>query len=217
MDEPVGSTWKRGAVSLAAGLIFASLGTGLSIAGQDPAELNPFEPAAKAQARDDSLPGYVELSDGAIRLGRVYLTRDARLKIYDAKTERQREVPLAAIRKVEGTVEREWLEPEWRFKENANDEKVFTGRSYPSREYIHTITLRDGRTLRGPMSALVYVAPEGGGEAEKYVLHKRDKGPAGMALGGLVYVRVIGVGEQAVSEARRKQKARTEKSKGRRG
>jgi len=202
-------------MTVAAGVILASLGAGLSRAaqGQDnPPELNPFGPSTKAGARDDAVPGYVELSDGTIRPGRIYLTRDARLKIFDAKTERQREVPLKAIHRLDGAVLREWLEPEWRFKENANDEKVYTGRSYPSREYVHAITLRDGRTLRGPLSALMYVAPETGGEPEKLLLHKRDKGPAGTTLKSLVYVRTIRLGEDALSEG--KQKAQTHKSKG---
>jgi hypothetical protein len=207
----------RAGTKLAAGLVLALLGAGLSWAGagQDqPPELNPFGPATKAGAREDAVPGYVELSDGTIRPGRIYLTRDARLKIFDAKTERQREVPLNAIRKLDGTIDREWLEPEWRFKENANDEKVYTGRSYPSREYVHAITLRDGRTIRGPLSALLYVAPENGGEPEKFLLHKRDKGPAGTTLKSLVYVRAIRLGDDALSEGKQKQKARTQKSKG---
>ena len=204
-------------MKVAAGLIMASLGAGLSWAGagqDDPPELNPFGPSTKAGAREDSVPGYVELSDGTIRPGRIYLTRDARLKIFDAKTERQREVPLKAIRRLDGTIEREWLEPEWRFKENANDEKVYTGRSYPSREYLHAITLRDGRTLRGSLSALVYVAPETGGEPEKFLLRKRDKGPAGTMLESLIYVRTIRVGDDALNEGKQKQKAQTQKSKG---
>jgi len=204
-------------MNVAAGVILAWTGAGLSRAGSgqdDPPELNPFGPSTRAGAREDAVPGYVELSDGTIRPGRIYLTRDARLKIFDAKTERQREVPLQAIRRLDGMIEREWMEPEWRFKENANDEKVYTGRSYPAREYVHAITLRDGRTLRGSLSALVYVAPDTGGEPEKFLLHKRDKGPAGTMLKSLVYVRSIRVGDDALSEGKQKQKAQTQKSKG---
>jgi hypothetical protein len=188
------------ALVLAAGLALAGVGA------QDPPELNPFGPVAGAGAaeRKDAVPGYLELSDGSIRPGQVYLTRDARLRIFDARTERQREVPLAVVRRLDCTVQREWLEPEWRFKENANDEKVLTGRSYPAREYLHVLTLNDGRTLRGPLSALVYVVPETGGEPEKFVLHKRDKGPAGTTLESLVYVRSIHLGHAALSEGKRK-------------
>jgi hypothetical protein len=181
----------------------------------DPPELNPFGPApgTGAQERTDAVPGSIELSDGTVRPGRIYLTRDARLRIFDARTERQRDVPLQAVRRVDCTVQREWLEPEWRFKENANDEKILTGRFYPAREYLHTITLSDGRTLEGPLSALVYVAPEDGGEPEKYLLHKRDKGPVGTTLASLVYVRSIRLGEEALREAKARSARRPGKTK----
>jgi hypothetical protein len=168
----------------------------------DPPELNPFGPGAGAAERKDAVPGYIELSDGTVRVGRIYLTREARLRIFDARTERQRDVPLQAVRRLECTVQREWLEPEWRFKENANDEKIFTARSYPAREYLHTITLSDGRTLAGPLSALMYLAPENGGEPEKYLLHKRDKGPIGTTLPSLVYVRSVRLGDEELRKAK---------------
>lgn len=196
---------------IALGLVAAGFAVAVGRAGEPPG-LNPFGPATAASVRDDAVPGYVELSDGSTRSGKVYLTRDARLRIYDAKTERQREVPLQAIRRLDCAVAREWLEPEWRFKENANDEKVLTGRSYPSREYLHVITLRDGRTLRGPLSALVYVAAEpSAGEPEKLLLHKRDKGPAGASLASLVYVKSIRVGDDALKAIKEKAAAKRRK------
>jgi hypothetical protein len=52
-----------------------------ALAGEPPA-LNPFQPGPSE--REDAIPGYVEMSDGRICYGRLYLTRDARLKVYDA-------------------------------------------------------------------------------------------------------------------------------------
>lgn len=157
---------------------------------QDPPALNPFGAAPGSAPRDDALPGVLHTSDGKSYAGQVFLTRDARLRIYDETQKRQRDVPLTAIRKLECRVVKEWLEPEWRFKENANDEKVFTGRAYPSREYVHTLTLKDGRTLTGPLSAIVYVRPESG-EPARFLLHKRDKGAIDTPLDALLYVRSI--------------------------
>ena len=70
--------------------------------------------------------GFLELSNGTIRPGQIYLTRDARLKVFDEAQKKHREVPLRAIRRSEGRVLKEWVEEEWRFKENASDEKYFT-------------------------------------------------------------------------------------------
>ena len=86
---------------------------------------------------------------------------------------------------------KEWIEKEWRFKEMANAEKVYTGRSYPSREYSHECTLTDGRKITGSMSGTLYLMPGDYGadavndsrgvqqEPMRFVFHKRDKGEMG--------------------------------------
>jgi hypothetical protein len=175
--------------------------SGIAPACGSPPTIRPFGP--RKVARDDAIPGYAELSDSTIHLGKLYLTRDARLKVNDQAAGRQREIPLRVVRKIENRVEREWLEKEWRFKENASDEKVFTGRAYPVRESVHTITLRDGRKIVGPLSAIVYVAAEGSARPGRLILYKRQKGPVGTQLKSLIYVRQIVLGKEAVAEGRR--------------
>jgi hypothetical protein len=130
------------------------------------------------------------LSDGSEHAGRIFLTRELRLKILDERSRRFREVPLEAIRRLDCEPRREWVEKEWRFRANASDEKVYTGRTYPARDYVHTITLRDGRTIRGPLSAIVYVDGQDGA-VERFLLHQRDKGEPGTDLESLRYVRSI--------------------------
>ena len=62
-------------------LAFTVLSATVLTAAEPPA-LNPFGSAA-AEQRDDAVPGCLELSDGSLRPGLIYLTRDKRLKIYD--------------------------------------------------------------------------------------------------------------------------------------
>jgi hypothetical protein len=178
---------------------------------QEPPALNPFGPAFERseQRKDDSLPGFLELSDGKVRPGQISLTRDARLKIFDESQKKHREIPLRAIRRIDCSVLKEWVEEEWRFKENASDEKFFTGRSYPAREYTHTITLQNGQSITGPLSGIVYVKAPSADEPERFLLHKRDKGEPGTDLKALVYVRSIRLGPDALREGQRKTTART--------
>ena len=131
--------------------------TVLPAAGEPPV-INPFGQAPSQ--REAAVPGYVELSDGTIHTGQIYLTRDKRLQVYDEKMKRQREVPLRVVKQIECKVAKEWMEKQWKFKDAASSEKMFTGRAYPAREYVHTITLHDGRTITGPLSGVVYVQPE---------------------------------------------------------
>lgn len=179
----------------------------------DPPVINPF--GRGPTMREDALPGYVETSDGAVYPGQVYLTRDKRLQIVDEKLKRQRKVPLQVVKSIQCKVKREWMEKEWKFKQAASAEKMFTGRTYPAREYLHTITLHDGRKITGPLAAIVYVqphtyVPEESGvvrprvKAQRYILYKRDKGKIGQQLKSLVYVKLVKLGEEALAEGRQK-------------
>lgn len=202
----------RGLILFAGGSLVAA---SFSVWGDEPPAINPFGP--RTQSREDALPGYVELSDGSVHPGRLFLTRDVRLKIFDDKGKRHREVPLEAIQKIDCGVVKEWVEKEWRFKENANDEKFYTGHSYPTREYIHTITLRNGNTIQGPLSGIVYVQA-GDEEPARFLLHKRDKGELDSDLKALLYVRSLHLGEKALEEGERtaaQQRTKAKKNRGR--
>ncbi len=160
------------------------------------------------------MPGCLELSNGSIHSGLIYLTRDKRLQIYDEELQRQREVPLQAVKQIDCTIKKEWLEREWKFKETTSDEKMYTGRHYPAREYLHTITLKNGRTITGPLSAIVYVEPrqpstgqsedqQSEPEPERFLLNKRNKGEVGQDLKSLVYVKRIKLGKDAEEEGKK--------------
>jgi hypothetical protein len=117
---------------------------------------------------------------------------------------------------------------------------MYTGKTYPSREYEHTITLSDGRTITGPLSAIVYLDPPAEPAApidskspdkskktaddsknepvtQKFLLHKRDKGEIGKDLKSLGYVKSIKLGKEAFDEGKKKiaeKEKEKEKSKG---
>jgi hypothetical protein len=199
--------------ALAAGLLLA----GFSIVrAAEPPAINPFgpKPAEREQPREDAVPGYIELSDGSIHPGLIYMTRDKRLKIYDDKLERQREIPLRVVKQIDCAVKKEWMEREWKYKETTSDEKMYTGRRYPTREYLHTITLSDGRTITGPLAELVYLRPQTDShesteqreepKVEKFLLNKRAKGEVGQELKSLVYIKRIKLGKEALEEGKKK-------------
>ena len=114
------------------------------------------------------MPGFLEMSDGTVYPGLLFLTRDARLKIFDEVQKRQREIPWKSIKQIDGSILKEWAEKEWRFKENASDEKLFTGRTYPAREYSHKITLQNNQTIRGSLAGIVYVQADPTREPQRF-------------------------------------------------
>jgi hypothetical protein len=188
---------------LSGGLVLLGPGAPARAQQAEPPALNPFGPHAD-RPRDDAVPGYVELSDGKIHPGQIHLTRDTRLKIYDEQQKKHREIPLKAIKRIDCTVQKEWLEQEWRFKENASDEKYFTGRKYPVREYGHKLTLQNGQKIEGTLSAIVYVQTEQTDEPLRFLLHKRDKGEPGTELKALVYVRSIRLGAKDLEQGKQR-------------
>jgi hypothetical protein len=195
-------------------------------ASEEPAALNPF--GAVRQDRDDAIPGYLEMSDGQVFVGNIYMTRDKRLKMEDSMRQvgggdvpaddnsekRQREIPLRVVKQIEAKVEKEWVEKEWRFKELALDEKYYTGRTYPARKYVYTVTLKDGRKITAPVAEIFYVKPfreltsgprsEEDNEPIRFMIHKRDKGEPGTTLKDLTYVKLIKLGTDAVEEGKKK-------------
>ncbi|MGA2798692.1 MAG: hypothetical protein ABSE63_14015 [Thermoguttaceae bacterium] len=199
----------------------AAIWVGFQTVAAEPPAVYPF--ASSSERREDAVPGYIELSDGSIHPGQIYLTRDKRLKIADEQSERQREVPLSAVKQIDCTIKKEWLEKEWKFKELAKDEKMYTGRSYPVREYEHTIRLNDGRSISGGLSEIFYVQPiddnpvKSGAsrreiKVEQFILNKRNKGEIGEDLHSLVYIKSIKLGKEAFEEG--KQKAAWYEAKG---
>lgn len=206
---------KAGLVTTAIAVGFLWLGASATAA--EPPAINPFGPPVTE--REDAVPGYVELSDGKIVAGKVYMTRDKRVKVFDSTLQRQREIPLNRIKQIECIVVSERMEKEWRFRETTSDVKEYTGRSYPAREYLHRITLDDGRTIEGPLSEVLYVQPEPSGsssqgqqapiEPQRFILYKTHKGPVGSDLKSLVYVKAVKLGEEALAEGQKKATHRT--------
>lgn len=170
---------------------------------------NPFSSgqAAGGASRKDGVPGYVELSSGLKIPGYVYTTRAKRLKIYNLKREMYEYVPVPALKSMEVKVDWEREDPEWRFKEAGNPEKVFTGRKYPVRQLAWKLTLRNDHVIEGHiLGQPLYV--EHNGKAERFILHKRDKGPMGQELKDLVYIRRVEFGPEAYNQAVEELKAK---------
>ena len=187
-----------------------------TFSAEPPALANPLS-RRESNVREDTMPGYIEMSNGEVLPGLLYITRDKRLEVYDVELKRQRTIPIHKIAKIECNVEKEWYEKEWRFKELASDEKMFTGREYPCRIFTYTITFDDDRELEGPMSGLIFVQPLNEGEdastghiperdAQRCYFNKRqsEKTDAGKKLGEIYYVKTVKIGEDALAEGIKK-------------
>jgi hypothetical protein len=162
---------------------------------------SPFSTtAAGGSNRPDAVPGYVELSNGLKVPGRIYTTRAKRLKIYNLDRQVYEYVPVPALGGVEAVIEWARVDKQWRFKEAGSTEKVYTGESYPVRMLAWRLILRNGHAIVGHiLGEPLYV--EHNEKRERFILHKRQKGPLGESLDDLVYVQRVAFGPKAYNEA----------------
>ena len=161
----------------------------------------PFAEGDEAVARKDAVPGCVELSSGVKLAGKIYTTRAKRLKIYNLKRELYEFVPVAALKRIEVAVEWERMDKEWRFKESGNPEKVYTGREYPVRSLVWTLTLRNDHAITGHILGQPLYVQLPSGKVERFILHQRDKGEMGRTLADLIYICRVEFGPEAYHQA----------------
>lgn len=168
----------------------------LDNASEAPATRPASSPATRAAspfagARDarQARPAVVLLSNGERIRGRLATTSGKPLRVFDERAQEYRDVAFAIVTRVESSVVWERDEPEWRFKDSGSDVKEFSGRTYPARELRYTLTLVNGQSVTGAVSAPLYV--DDVEQPRTLVLYKRQKGEAGQGLKELVYVQRV--------------------------
>ena len=157
-------------------------------AGTRPADAAATEPA-RGPAREDALPGVIELSDGSVTPGWLYTTREKNLEVYQEGLKQWRQVPLLAVLSIQAVVKEETMELRWRWKGMGEVEKEYTGAKYPCRRLEWLVKLIDGTTVEGSIKGQpLTIQPAEGGPRRTHVLHERQKGDDGQGLGDLVYL-----------------------------
>ncbi|MDD4892350.1 MAG: hypothetical protein PHU85_20700 [Phycisphaerae bacterium] len=160
---------------------------------------SPF--AGRPGDRDDVLPGYIELNDGSILPGWIYPTREKPWSVFEAESKSFRRIPPIVVRRIEAEVVWERDEPDWRWKENGSDEKIFTGRTYPARMVHYRFTLANGEKVNGTVQQPIHVRGETG-DPVQFILHERDKGPLDSKLSSLIYVKHVELGKDALARGK---------------
>jgi hypothetical protein len=142
--------------------------------------------------RDYTVEGTVTTSDGKSASGTLYTALGKGLVIYGRAEKKNVEFTLPGITKIDVAVEEEHEEPYWYWRQSGSDEKVFTGKNYPWRKYVTTVTLADGKKITGDTSGIIFLEVPGK-PPQRFMLHKRQSGTEGQKLSDLVYVKSITV------------------------
>jgi hypothetical protein len=140
-------------------------------------------------ADDSARAGSLKLSNGQSVSGQLSTTLDQPIRVWVESEKQYHDIPFSLIKSMDAQVVWERDEQDWKFKESGSDIKEYSGKTYPARETSYTVTLNDGQTVTGSVSAPIYLrTPDG---KKVYVLHQRDKGEAGQTLKDLVYVQRV--------------------------
>ena len=182
---------------MVAAVLAGLLGTAL-LAGEEapPQSARPPSPLVPAVGPvREARRATVVYSDGKKRTGLLWLTPGKRLKIFDRAQQEYREFSLRELAAIKVDPEQEVVERVWRWKENASDEKVFTGETYPWRLYVTALTVRDAQgkqsTVTGDLSGELYLEEKAGEKPMRILLYRRQKGDVGEGLSQLVYVAAV--------------------------
>lgn len=164
------------------------------------AAVNPF---ATSQSRPEyAVPGVVRLSNGLEVPGYIWTPSGKEWRVYERASKQYRDIPFDAVKSIEGVVEWERMEDDWRWKEGGSDVKVLTGHRYPNRKTYFKFVLTDDREIVGDIAQMFYV--ELGGRLTNVTLHKRQEGRIGATLESMPYVRQVVLGADAMEQALRR-------------
>ena len=153
-------------------------------------------PAGERPSRSDALPGAVELSNGTILAGYLYTTAEKDWEVFVEEEKVFHRVPFIAVLSLTANVVEEGMELEWRWKEMGTPERVYTGRSYPTRRVTWTLKLIDGTSVTGAIKGQPLWVEQVSGKFGPILLAERSKGEMGQTLQDLVTVKRLVVSKR---------------------
>jgi hypothetical protein len=146
---------------------------------------NPF----LAELSKEGANGVITLSDGRRISGYITTTAEQPLRVWDEPNKQNHDLPLMTILTLKAKVVSEGEEAEWNFEKGGSDVKIYTGKSYPTRETQYEVTLTNGQSVTGAIAAPLYIKTAKGNEL--FILHTKDKGKVGQTVDELVYVKSV--------------------------
>jgi ribosomal protein L7/L12 len=172
---------------------------------------NPFGETKSARA--DALPGKLVLSDGKELRGKLYLTRDKQLELFDTKRQEWNKLDLKELSKLEISVEKEETVKEWRWKEAGSDVKVDTGRTKVDRTYKCAATKADGKKIEGHLrGTVIFVKESEDADPKRFFLLWNSPGDFDQKPEDLVYVKAVVLGEEAARPPKSDKSDQSDKS-----
>lgn len=157
--------------------------------------LGTMKPRTPAGARI----GVVELSTSAKYEGRVWTTLETPFRVWVDELKIYRDIDPSLVRKIEVKVNSETLEPDWRWKKEGSDEKIYSGKKYPLVDLGYKFTLLNDQQIEGTVVAPIYCFD--GAKVHHLALYKKYQGQLDETLKDIVYIKTITLRESETVSA----------------
>lgn len=160
---------------------------------------SPFE-ARDTFVREDAVPGVVEFSNGQITAGWMYTTRDKPFNLWVDSDLRYHRIPFVDVLSIKAIVVDANETEVWRWEGMGVPTRVFTGQTFPERRMKWEFHLIDDTVLTGDISGQPIVIERDRRKAGPYVLAMTVRGPNGMKLPELLYMKQIIISRRLMQE-----------------
>lgn len=157
-----------------------------------PSATQPANPLTDPSA-SKGIEGTITMSNGRHYLGRISTTPEKPIRIWSEDEAQYHDIPLELIQSITAQVLWQRQEAQWHFTDSGSDIKEYTGKTYPARELLYDVTLINGQTLHGGISAPLYIFTDG--HSQQLILYKRQKGPIDQELTDLLYIQHVTLGQ----------------------
>ena len=192
--------------SLPVMVLLALASAALAAEAEPPKEEKPANPSGDTKSqRADAVPGKLTLSDGKEHRGKLYLTRDKKLELFDTGRQEWQKLDLKDLKSLAIGIEKEETVKEWRWKEAGSDVKVETGRTKVDRTYKCTAVKADDKKVEGHLrGTVIYVKEAEPQDAKRFFLLWNSPGDFDQKPEDLIYVKEVVFGEEAAKEPEKK-------------
>ncbi len=144
-----------------------------------------------AAAAGERVAGKIVFSDGTVLAGDIRTTEGKPLRLIEAGTARRLDLALPEVYRIRCLLVSEEEYRVWRWVEDGSREKVYTGETYPKREFEAEVVLRNGDIRRGTLVGVLYVYETEGAKPKRAILKDLDQGEVGEKLTDRVYVESV--------------------------
>ncbi len=143
----------------------------------------------KAKTPAGARAAEIELNDGSKLSGPTWTTTETPFRVWVDEDKTYHDIDLDLVKRIEVHVVDEAMEKDWRWLKEGSDQKVYSGKQYPTIQLTYQFTLVNDQVIEGGVVAPVYLYD--GTKNRTFALYKKYKGALDETLNDLIYIKSV--------------------------